>query len=76
MKRKQSKRQECIVDVWSTEDGNPLFQLCLDDGAFGQQRTAPDACMEGCGFFTDEDALNEFIKENKATIKITTDYRK
>ena len=71
-------KQRCVVDVWNTEDGNELYQLFVE--AKGSKvpslREIPNACMEGNGFFTDTDELDNFLEENEDTIKIVEDYRR
>ena len=70
-------KQKCFVDVYHTEDGATIYQLCVEQHGLHSQsdREIPWDCKEGNGFFRGSRALDDLIEENKATIKIVKDYR-
>ena len=71
-------KQKCYVDVWNTEDGNELYQVCVKPKGLYNPHGLPEiphACMEGNGFFTDSDELDTFLADNEDTIQIAEDYR-
>lgn len=77
---KRLKMELVVLDVLTTEDGYELYAI-LHAGYKGMPETPSwsrrsDHC--DTGFFTDEDALRDFVAEYEADgyFKVTKDYTK
>lgn len=79
MKKRRIEKEQCIIDVYNTEDGETIYKLELSDEKnpeYGNKHGyAPNCCMEGNGYFVDSDALDNFIEENEDELEIVKDYR-
>jgi hypothetical protein len=65
-----AKKQEVIIDVYTSEEGELIYFL----GDFDEKDCPADVCTDS-GFFVTEEALDEFLEENKRKIRIVRDYR-
>ena len=72
MTRKKAKEQ-IYIDVYTTEDDNEIY-FVGDATTKAEEHISSSVCLAS-GFFTSEDALEDFLGENKKEIEIVHDYR-
>jgi hypothetical protein len=68
-------KHRVIIDVYPTEDGEDVFFVGKESLSQDEQGLVPCPLLGGSGFFTHEDALNQWLEENAHRLEITADYR-